>query len=316
MESRTPRRRPAGFTLVELLVVIGIIALLISILLPTLNQARASAKTIACASNLRQVGIGFAFYANKYEGLLPWGWLGRPDDGSTDRIEEMIWWAPISVELDVPEELAFGATTNARFSSSKALSEAFLCPEAHAGLGPTAGSEAKVPAHYTGNERLMPFLDLVSGNQTGTISGNPPTQMKITAAREATGTAAAWDGPQVMTWKSASAWPRSASMDGWRFGYHGWWGLLLDNPVGGWSVENYDLPLNISSVNAAELRSKEGQERYNVDMAGNGEFWTTGMRFRHGSNTRTNLLFLDGHVETRQLGAVVARDVAVDAVAQ
>ena len=65
------RRISTAFTLVELLVVISIIALLLAILMPSMQKAREQAKRVVCANNMRQLTLGFMMYADSYKGKLP-----------------------------------------------------------------------------------------------------------------------------------------------------------------------------------------------------------------------------------------------------
>lgn len=84
-------KRPAGFTLIELLVVVAIIALLISMLVPSLNMARHRAKASVCMSNLRQIGLSLRNYADDHAGRIPCGAATPTPYVPEDMASNQIW---------------------------------------------------------------------------------------------------------------------------------------------------------------------------------------------------------------------------------
>lgn len=82
-------RAVSGFTLVELLVVIAVLALLAALLLPALSRGKARARATACSSNLRQLGYAFMMYLQDYGDTFPTA-APRGDLGAQP--EDWIWW--------------------------------------------------------------------------------------------------------------------------------------------------------------------------------------------------------------------------------
>lgn len=97
-----------AFSLVEVLVVIGIIALLIAMLMPALRAARDHARRVACASQLRQVGTALLMYANANHGWLPaWsGWHTYPAGGPEDQ-EGPAWTIELMPYIGSPDSAVY-----------------------------------------------------------------------------------------------------------------------------------------------------------------------------------------------------------------
>ena len=98
-----------AFTLPELLVVVGLVALLLALLLPAVNKAREHAKLVVCTNNLRELGVAASNYSSRNSGWLPVVPLTQTSDGSV-----WLWDLPVDV--------------TARLLQSGAQRDTFYCP--------------------------------------------------------------------------------------------------------------------------------------------------------------------------------------------
>src|SRR5256885_3472070 len=134
-----------GFTLVELLVVIGIIAVLIGILLPALSSARRQAQLVQCQANLRTIGQGLNIYAGGNKGSLPYGDYFDLTYGYTINASTANWI------IRVASALRPGGTGE-NFMTSVSHKGIFRCPTANA----DNAANDQVINHYGAHPRLMP----------------------------------------------------------------------------------------------------------------------------------------------------------------
>lgn len=186
-----------AFTLVELLVVIGIIALLISILLPSLSRARQSANSLICLSNLRVIGQGLLLYSDSNGGTLPFGyWGGVSGVGAAD-------WGVLVTGAMKGGENTYAATARYRIAAdSETLPGGELHYSSHPRLIPDLGRD------HTGPNRRMDPIDPTK----------PIVPYKLSRIQRASEIVTIMDGAQIM----ANGWNANAVcvlMDSNRFAW-------------------------------------------------------------------------------------------------
>jgi prepilin-type N-terminal cleavage/methylation domain-containing protein/prepilin-type processing-associated H-X9-DG protein len=143
------RPRGAGFTLVELLVVVGIISLLISVLMPALAKARASAERTRCMANLRQVGFAMQMYRNEHRNtLFPSGNYGYWDDASGKALSpwnSLAYWGTAYLPYAIQNGGYDGAGAEAVVQHGRSL---WRCPSSITFADPGYSDQEKTPCAF------------------------------------------------------------------------------------------------------------------------------------------------------------------------
>ena len=348
---RNSHRHPTAFTLVELLVVIGIIALLISILLPALGKARQIANSVKCKSNLRQIGQLVQIYVASNRSYLPpasttWTSTGAPcwqNPGPTGSVN------PASCSRASAGQAQFWPDTLSQLLKRSTVTD--VAGTGYVGSGPysgyTAGNGTRMAADYAAifhdtdidNSNVLPRVSEYFCNwrilapenggdraySNGAVFGSGTYWLHIRQAGSIKNSGAAmmvWCGPYYYN-TTANAIDISQydsvswNLDNLAYRNGHIYTIPQQSWTGAYNTNFLDQRIGLGSNTALGYSwgtppTKSQLIAANVDWLGGNN--ANAMRFRHLNNTTLNALFVDGHVEGRKLGDVTARDICVNTV--
>ncbi|MGC9259963.1 MAG: prepilin-type N-terminal cleavage/methylation domain-containing protein [Phycisphaerae bacterium] len=289
-----------GFTLVEILVVISIIAILIALLLPALAKAKQVANSISCAARLRSLGQLSAEYAQDYKGMLPPGVMSawtNPEWNLTGVNETSSWfgWSDFLYQFTTGAPtlgslMVGGYAANPEVEAK--FAQLFQCPSAvlpntPSGDPTTGNLENAYVQNYSANPNL--FLDSnITNIVWGANRNGVPSTFPLNIAHSPVHCIEFADGAQ--------GWPNGFSWfvldDYYDPAVYTWYAPLQWAPT---------IPLQGSTLDLTAIVTPLNSWEGNEDSAGGVVNWDYSLRYRHlmasAQNTGyANAVFADGHV--------------------